>query len=131
MMQAMEFKDFIWPNNPKTVSLCYERVVAQNFAPFVGSATVSLGRGCCRWEGEGEFFGPDAYTHFQQLAEVFRSEGAGTLTHPVWGSTQAIFTKLTLRQEPEENYVSYGFTFQEVLSLPPWEEVDDTEEGML
>ncbi len=129
-MQTMEYKNFVWPNNPKTCMLRYERYTAQNKVPMGASTTADLGRGCCTMEGEGEFFGPDAYTHFQKLVEVFRSEGAGTLTHPVWGSMQALFTQLTLRQEPEENYVSYGFTFREVSALPLMEEKQYIEEAM-
>ncbi len=123
-MQAMQYKDFVWPNNPKTCTLRYERFAAQNKVPMGTSAMADLGMGCCSMEGEGEFFGPDAYAHFQQLAAVFRSEGEGTLTHPLWGSMQALFTELTLRQEPEENYVAYAFTFRSTAALQPMEEVD-------
>ncbi|MBP3313128.1 MAG: DNA circularization N-terminal domain-containing protein [Oscillospiraceae bacterium] len=127
-MQAMEYKDFTFPNNPKTVSLRYERYTAQNKVPMGASTTADLGRGCCIIEGEGEFFGEHAYQHFLRLAELFRHDGAGTLTHPVWGSMQALFTKLTLRQEPEKDYVSYAFAFQEVSALAPMEEVLRIEE---
>lgn len=68
--------------------------------------------------GEGEFIGENAYDRFKELAEVFEEGGIGILVHPVWQLTKAYFVKLTLRQEPRENYVAYSFEF--------WEDISDS-----
>ena len=64
-------------------------------------------------EGEGEFYGPDAYETFKELAMTFYDTGPGVLIHPVWQTSRAYLTRLQLRQEPRENYVAYAFTFRE------------------
>lgn len=129
-MQAMQFKDFVFPTNPASCALRFERFAVENKAPMGASAVVDLGRCCCVMEGEGAFFGQDAYENFRRLADTFRSEGAGTLIHPLWGEMQAVFTALSLCQEPEEDYVSYRFTFRETSALDPMEEVDQIVEVM-
>lgn len=73
-------------------------------------------------QGEGEFSGPDAYEEFKKLAAVFYDNTPGMLVHPIWQASQVYFTELTLRQQPQENYVCYTFTF--------WEDCSDYISGM-
>ena len=115
-LSPMRYKDYIWPHNPRVYTIDYERVMAQNKVPFGLYHLQDLGRACRVMRGEGEFAGPEAYTQFGALANVFYSPGPGLLIHPLWQTANAHFVELKLKQEPKPNYVSYTFTF--------WEDLD-------
>ena len=112
-MLKMQYKSFVWPNNPKTYTLSYERQTAVQKIPMGGFTVQDLGGTCAVLRGEGEFFGPGAMQSFQELVRVFRQDGAGALLHPAWTGAEAYFTQLRLTQEPRENYVAYRFEFCE------------------
>lgn len=116
MLAPMRYKNFTWPHNPKSYSIRYERQTALHKVPMGIYTMEDMGRTCRIMEGEGEFFGPDAYATFKKLATVFYEQGAGTLFHPVWMTTSAYFTELRLTQEPREDYVAYAFQFREGFS---------------
>ena len=109
MLLAMQYKTFVWVNNPKSYTLSCERLTAAHKIPLGDYCVQDLGRSCTVLRGEGEFFGAGAYTQFRRLMEVFRSPGA--LRHPVWQCSRAYFTRLELAQEPREDYVAYSFEF--------------------
>lgn len=111
MLLAMQYKTFVWVNNPKSYTLSCERLTAAHKIPLGDYCVQDLGRSCTVLRGEGEFFGAGAYTQFRRLMEVFRSPGAGVLRHPVWQCSRAYFTRLELAQEPREDYVAYSFEF--------------------
>ena len=113
MPLKMRYKDFEWPNNPRTYTLSAKRQTAAHLIPMQGFAVQDLGQNCTVLKGEGEFFGPDAYRCFQALLAVFSSGGPGTLIHPSWQSASAYFTELRLSEEPRADYVAYSFTFCE------------------
>lgn len=113
MLASMRFKNYIWPHNPKRFEIGFERKISCMKLPFSGHVVQDLGS-CARvFSGEGEFFGEDAYAQFRRLAEVFNEGGAGLLSHPLWPSVSAVFQKLSLLEEPGENYVRYSFRFVE------------------
>ena len=109
----MRYKDYIWPYNPTTYSITYERQIALHKVPFGRYCTQDLGMSCRVMRGEGEFVGPGAYEEFKRLASVFYGGGAGLLIHPVWQVSNAYFTALKLEQEPRPDYVHYSFEFRE------------------
>lgn len=109
----MQYKSYVWPHNPRTYRITYQRQVAVQKVPFGRYALQNLGLTRRVMEGEGEFFGPDAYDEFRKLASVFYQEGPGVLVHPVWQSTNVYFVGLALAQEPKQDYVRYTFTFWE------------------
>ena len=113
MLAAMKFKDYTWPNNPRTFEVSSSRGVYSHKLPFSGFVIQDMGKDHRVFRGEGEFVGEDAYESFRRLAEVFAEGGAGILTHPVWQSVRACFVKLKLIEEPGENYLRYGFEFWE------------------
>ena len=113
MLAPMRYKEFTWPHNPKSYSISYERQTAVHKVPMGIYTMEDMGRTCRVMRGEGEFFGPDAYKTFKQLAAVFYKNGPGVLFHPVWMATMAYMTKLVLTQEPREDYVAYAFEFRE------------------
>ena len=112
-LSPMRYKDFVWPHNPETYTIEYER--------FMGNQKVAFGRyhlqdlGLTRrvLKGEGAFTGGGASDLFRALATVFYSEGPGILIHPVWQTASAYFVELSLSQEPRRDYVKYAFTFWE------------------
>lgn len=112
-MLKMRYKDFTWPNNPKTYTISCERQTAVHKIPMGMFAVQDMGRTCMVLRGEGEFYGADAYGSYLALLAVFESGGAGALLHPVWQSAGAWFTQLRLTQEPREDYVAYSFEFCE------------------
>ena len=116
-LSPMRYKDFVWPHNPRTYVIEYERVMAVNKVPYGRYQLQDLGPTRRILRGEGEFVGEDAYRTFQSLATVFYQEGPGLLVHPVWQCSNAYFVELSLAQEPRADYVRYTFAF--------WESYDD------
>ena len=112
-MLKMQYKSFVWPNNPQSYTLRCERQTALQKVPMGGFTVQELGRSCMVLHGEGEFFGADAMQQMRELMRVFRQEGAGVLIHPAWTGGTALFTQLRLTQEPREDYVAYEFEFCE------------------
>lgn len=113
MLPPMRYKEFTFPHNPRVYTISYQRDVAVQKVPMGIFSMQDLGRTCRVLKGEGEFYGPDAYDTFKELATVFYENGPGALYHPIWQSSRAYFTKLSLRQEPRKDYVAYSFEFQE------------------
>lgn len=116
-LSPIRYKDFVWPHNPRTYAIEYERVMAVNKVPYGRYQLQDLGPTRRILRGEGEFVGEDAYRTFQSLATVFYQEGPGLLVHPVWQCANAYFVELSLAQEPRADYVRYTFAF--------WESYDD------
>lgn len=109
----MRYKDYVWPHNPRTYTIDYERKMAVQKIPFGSYRLQDLGQTRRVMRGEGEFVGAGAYGEFKRLASVFYQSGPGMLVHPVWQAAEAYFVDLSLRQEPRADYVSYAFTFWE------------------
>lgn len=112
-LTPMRYKDYIWPHNPATYSITYERQVAVHKVPFGRYYMQDLGLGRRVMRGRGEFAGRDAYDEFKRLATVFYGTGPGLLIHPQWQIANAYFTALKLEQEPLPDYVRYSFESQE------------------
>lgn len=112
-LMPMQYKGFVWPHNPRTYRIRYERRVAVHKVPFGRYAMQDVGLTYRVMTGEGEFWGEDAYEQFKKLATVFYEDGPGVLLHPVWQTSRAYFVGLSLAQEPRKDYVRYTFTFWE------------------
>ena len=115
VLSPMRFKSFVWPHNPRTYSITYERKMAVHKIPFGRHHLQSLGQTRRVMKGEGEVVGEGAYDTFKKLASIFYEETPGTLVHPVWMTATAWFAGLELRQEPQRDYVAYSFEFWEVV----------------
>lgn len=116
MLVPMKYKSFIWPQNPRVFEMEYQRTLRHCKVPLTELWTVQdLGRRARIIRGEGEFVGDSAYDSFKQLTELFNAGGKGVLYHPVWGSITAYLSKLSLREEPGEDYLAYRFEFMEAL----------------
>lgn len=112
-LTPMRFKDYTWPHNPEVYAVERRRRLAVHPVPFGRCVVQDLGSDGMILRGEGEFVGEGAYEEFRRLTEVFRSEGAGTLVHPVWRAERAWFSVLTVEEEPLPDYVRYRFEFRE------------------
>lgn len=112
-LSPMRYKTYVWPHNPRTYTIEYQRVMSVRKIPFGRYALQDLGPTRRIMRGEGEFTGPEAYEEFKKLASVFYANGPGMLVHPVWQCASAYFVDLSLRQEPRKDYVAYSFTFWE------------------
>ena len=113
LLTPMRYKNYIWPHNPATYSISYERQVAVHKVPFGRYCMQDLGMSCRVIRGQGEFAGEDAYEEFKRLASAFYEDGPGLLIHPLWQISNAYFTALKLEQEPLPDYVRYSFEFRE------------------
>ena len=60
MLLAMQYKTFVWVNNPKSYTLSCERLTAAHKIPLAGYCVQDLGRSCTVLRGEGEVFGAGA-----------------------------------------------------------------------
>lgn len=113
VLTPMQYKRFVWPHNPRSYTIRYERQVAVHKIPFGRYAMQDVGLTRRVMSGEGEFFGPKAYDTFKELASTFYEGGPGVLIHPVWQAANVYFVELALAQEPRREYVRYTFTFWE------------------
>ena len=104
----MRYKDYVWPHNPRTYTIDYERRMAAQKVPFGRYHLQDLGLTRRVMKGEGEFVGPTAYEEFKKLASVFYQSGPGPLIHPVWQAAEVYFVELSLRQEPRPTPPSGG-----------------------
>lgn len=132
MLAPMQYRDFVWPNNPRVFEVEYRRTLHSYKLPFSGYVVQNLGLQNKVIRGEGEFVGPDAYDSFRRLAALFEENKGGKLVHPVWPTMRAYFAKLSLKQEPKEEYISYSFEFWEYLGSTfedVSEAIDNTDYG--
>lgn len=132
MLAPMQYRDFVWPNNPRVFEVEYRRTLHSYKLPFSGYVVQNLGLQNKIIRGEGEFVGPKAYENFRRLAALFEENKGGRLVHPVWPTMRAYFEKLSLKQEPKEDYISYSFEFWEYIGSAfedAQEAIDDTDYG--
>lgn len=112
-LAPMRYKTFVWPHNPRTYTIEYERRMAAHDVPHRKRRLEDMGLAHRVMRGEGEFIGPDAYDTFRELACLFYETTPGVLVHPVWQTVNAYFVELALEQEPRPDYVRYSFAFWE------------------
>ena len=66
----MSYKDFIFPVNPRTITIRTDRHVALSAVPGGSDVVSDLGSGARIVSGEGEFFGEGAVQSFLRLRQV-------------------------------------------------------------
>ncbi len=109
----MQYKTFVWPNEPESFTVKMQRDAAQHTLLDGSFCVQELGCKPRSFSGEGVFLGENACEDFEVLRGLFLAGGSGTLVHPRWGSFPAILTELTAIEEPAENMVRYRFAFLE------------------
>lgn len=110
-MANLQYKAFVWPQNPSTYSqrvlrtAVYQETDTGEFN-FTGLSGVKR-----TITGSGVFTGPKAATYYQQLETLATKASPGNLIHPVWGTYNCYLTRVEMTQEPEENVIHYQFVF--------------------
>ena len=114
-MDYLSYKTFVWPQNPHTYQ--EELIREPKYTTVNGVAYFdSMGDMKRIITGSGVFYGENAFAQFKHLAALFEETTAGNLEHPIWGIRYCYVPGLELTQEPQENCVSYKFTFTGALS---------------
>lgn len=121
VLSSMRYKTFTWPNNPSECKYSVDKAYAKHKYPELAGVEVEdMDNNAAVITGSGEFFGPNAYSQWQQLLEVFNQHGVGGFYHPLYPNIHTVLmTKLDMSVEPREDYVAYTFEFVED-SLIPW-----------
>ena len=112
-MQPMEYKHFVWPENPETYQIRAIRVPKYSINDLGDYVYDSLGPMSRVVSGTGVFRGEQAYENFNALMVLMANGVAGSLIHPIWGTMSAYLTELKMLGEGRQNYVEYSFTFRE------------------
>jgi LysM repeat protein len=126
-LAPLQFKDYTWPHNPSEYDVKFVKNIAEHqYINISGAEFEDFGVGARIFSGSGVFFGPDAYAQFGALAKVFYDKGPGKLIHPIWQPTLAVFSNLTVKQDPTPFYVEYTFEFMEHRDIDIIKEVTST-----
>ncbi len=114
----MKYKDYIWPRNPRNISVVSENNVKEVEIPKNGSVYQDYGRKKRIVQGEGEFCGKGCFEQYRDLFNLFTSSsGGGYLVVPNLDPFFSIFKSLKLIGDPSPNIVNYSFVF--------WEDIKD------
>lgn len=107
----MRYKSFTWEYNPATCTYACERTyVAHKYPELAGVELEDMDINQVIITGEGEFFGPNAYSNWMKLNAEFKTFGPGEFSHPIFTDvTHALMTKLQAKMEPRDDYVAYSF----------------------
>ena len=112
-LMGMSFKDFIWRNNPTSLTVSDERTVKETLLPYAGTETEDLGRQKRRVQGEGYFVGEDCWEQWNALHTLYLQGGPGGLRLPGQPPFQALMDGLKLIGAAGKNLLRYSFSFVE------------------
>lgn len=112
----LQLGDFIWPNDPETLRVTYLRKVDIEAAEDGLWTVTNVARMGRSFEGEGLFFGENAYESFRSLAQYLYSGEKVTLVHPQWTKANVLLTELEVTEECRKNVLHYRFRLVE---MPP------------
>lgn len=107
----MIYKEFKFPSNPRTSSFeCDRSYVKHKYPEFSGNELEDFGPNAIIITGSGEFFGENAYSHWDSLLEEFNKGGVGRVYHPIFKTiTRGLMVRLKSNIEPRPNYIDYTF----------------------
>lgn len=111
ILASIVYKDFTFPNNPATTSYKIDRsYVKHKYPELSGAELEDLSPNACVISGSGEFFGPNAYSNWNQLLREYKKTGVGNVSHPIFTDiTRGLMVSLTADVEPMPEYVKYSF----------------------
>lgn len=111
VLPSIVYKDFVFPNNPATTSYKIDRsYVKHKYPELSGAELEDLSPNACVITGNGEFFGPNAYSNWNQLLREYKKVGVGNVSHPIFTDiTRGLMVSLTADVEPMPEYVKYSF----------------------
>ncbi len=117
-MNRLQFRDFAFPHNPKTLQVAYSRNFKVFRPPLREAVLQHLGRDFRVVTGRGEFYGEDAFPQFLRLTKQFESEQRGVLVLPGFEPFYAWFRSLKLIGEAGTGVLEYAFEFWELPAEP-------------
>ena len=110
----MRYKNYIWPRNPKEISISAESNVKEIEVPKNGSIFQNFTRKKRTITGTGEFCGPNCFNDYENLLNVFKNtDNSGYLVLPNIDPFIATFKSLKLFGDPHPNLITYTFVFWE------------------
>lgn len=113
MRGCMSYKQFVWPNNPHTLTYA-SADGQQTVALLSGNSRVLPGAASPRIvRGEGAFYGREAQVQMNRLEQVFLEQGPGVLFLPNRRPMRAWFTELTVLEQTKKDTVAYQILFTE------------------
>ena len=113
-LMSMSYKDFIWRNNPTSLTVSDERTVKETLLPYSGTKAEDLGRQKRRVQGEGYFVGEDCWEQWNALHTLYLQGGAGSLRLPGQRPFLAVMDGLKLIGAAGKNLLRYSFSFVEL-----------------
>ena len=111
----MKLGDFIWPNDPESLHISYDRGVQTKLTEEGLWEVKDLGRYGRTFDGEGVFYGEDAYKNLSALAMILYGGDVHELSHPKWDKADVIMTHLEVTEECRNNFLRYRFKLVEIL----------------
>ena len=112
-MNPMRFRDYVWPQNPETVTVARKKELGSYRVPGAGNIVQDLGCAGRTVSGSGRFTGQDCAGEFEKLAAAFAEEGPGLLCLPGFQPFPAVFASLSMKGEGGPDSLNYEFAFEE------------------
>ena len=112
-MTNLRFKEYIFRNNPRRLTVRHNRRVSAVCCFGVGESLQELGSGLTVVEGEGELFGEDALEQFIALRKLMQQGDSGILSGAGLEPMQAVFDSLEMVGQGGDRTISYTFRFTE------------------
>ncbi len=112
----MQYKDFIFPHNPRKIEVETGILTSSLLCPFAGTMVQRLGQSPRAVTGEGQFFGPRALYDYRRLEALLQLPEAGYLAIPGLPAMQAYFVRLALSCEGDGQMIHYRFGFLESMN---------------
>jgi hypothetical protein len=115
-LAPMSFGSCVWPCNPTTIKVEYQRGTAQFFYPGGTAAVQETGTAPRKVTGSGRFTGGGCLAEFGRLSKAFSSGGRAKLSIPGMEPFSAMFVSLAMKGVPRPDCVEYEFVFLEDVS---------------
>jgi LysM repeat protein len=108
----MQYKDYLWENNPEKIEIIQMKNIKDLIIPDVGDIIQDMGLKARVVRGDGIFFKEGRFESFVRLSEVFKEQTSGELIVPGFVPMKAFFVSLKLEGSTAK-YLRYSFEFKE------------------
>lgn len=116
MINAMQFRDYIFRHNPASITVSGDSAAAVHFCPGRGEVVQHMGRRCRRVTCRGVFLGTsfeDAMAQLRQFRQTAAGGGAGTLFIPGVEPFPAHLKEFVFEAEGDGRILPYTMVFLE------------------
>lgn len=115
-METMQYRDFIFRHNPRSITVTHGNSAVTHFCPGRGEVVQRLGRSVRTVRCGGSFFG-DSFEEVAAQLEQFRQtagkEGPGTLMLPGVTPFEAYLREFVYEADGDGRVIPYTMTFAE------------------